>query len=246
MRWFYPWADNIVVPSVGAARDLARIARLAPERIQVVPSPIAGETVSRLAAEKVDHPWFVEQDPPVILGVGELCARKDFTTLIRAFAKVRRHRPSRLLILGEGRQRELLTRLVHERQLDADVSLPGYVSNPYPYMREAALLVLSSTCEGSPVVLVEALALGLAVVSTDCPSGPREILGGGRFGPLVPVGDAEALAAAIIATLDKRPDSEVLKSAASPYSVAASASQYLSVLGLSDRVSPEHFGLRLR
>ena len=168
-----------------------------------------------------------------MLGVGELCARKDFVTLIKAFAEVRRQRPSRLVILGEGRQRKRLTELTRKLRIEADVFLPGFLTNPFAYMSKANLFILSSNCEGAPVTLMEALAVGVPVVSTDCPSGPREILQDGRFGPLVPVGDANALAQAMLATLDNPLDAELLKSAAAPFSVATSASQYLAALGLS-------------
>lgn len=233
IRRFYPWADTIIVPSEGAAQDLARISGVGRDRIQVVPSPIVSPTIKRLAREPVDHPWLVPDGPPVILGVGELCARKDFATLIRAFSKICQQLPGRLVILGEGRQRKRLMKLVRDIGIEEKVSLPGFVTNPFAYMSKASLFVLSSTCEGAPVVLVEALALGVPVVSTDCPSGPREILQDGRLGPLVPVGDANALAQAILATLDNPLDAQLLKSGAAPFSVATSASQYLAALGLS-------------
>lgn len=231
MRCFYPWADAIIVPSYGAALDLSRITRLTQDRIKVVPSPVVSGTLTQWAAEPVGHPWFAPDGVPVILGVGELCARKDFATLIKAFAKVRQQRSSRLVILGEGRQQERLKNLVCNLGLESDVLFRGFVTNPYAYMSKAALFVLSSCCEGAPVVLMEALAVGLPVVSTDCPSGPREILQNGLLGPLVPVGDVDAMAQAIISTLDNPPAAPFLKSAAAPYSVSASATQYLAALG---------------
>jgi glycosyltransferase involved in cell wall biosynthesis len=134
MRCFYPWADGIVVPTQGAAQDLAELAGLAPERIRVIPNPIVTPALAELTQAPVEHPWLQSpvQSPvvPVILGVGELCARKDFGTLIRAFALVRRERPARLVILGKGRQREKLEALARELGVGADVSLPGFVNNP--------------------------------------------------------------------------------------------------------------------
>jgi glycosyltransferase involved in cell wall biosynthesis len=233
MRWFYPWADAIVVPSRGAAQDLANIAGIPLDRIRVVPNPIVTPKLFNLAEQTVMGDGLMQGNEPVILGVGELCARKDFTTLIKAFSKVRQSRPCRLLILGEGRQRNRLEALITQLGLENDVEMPGFVKNPYAYMAKADLLVLSSHCEGFGNVIAEALAIALPVVSTDCPSGPREILQDGRFGTLVPVGDANALARAILTTLDKPMDAELLKSAAKPFSVAASASQYLAVLGFS-------------
>ncbi len=233
MRWFYPWADAIVVPSRGAALDLANIAGIPLDRIRVVPNPIVTPKLFKLAEQTVTYDGLMPSNEPVILGVGELCARKDFTTLIKAFSKVRQSRPCRLLILGEGRQRSRLEALITQLGLEDDVVMPGFVKNPYAYMAKANLMVLSSNCEGFGNVLAEALAIALPVVSTDCPSGPREILQDGRFGTLVPVGDANALARAILTTLDNPMDAELLKSAAKPFSVAASASQYLVALGFS-------------
>lgn len=232
IRWFYPWADAIVVPSQGAAHDLANLSGIPMDRIRVVPNPIVTPALFELGEQRHTRAIRSPDHQPVILGVGELCARKDFTTLIRAFSKVRRVRHCRLLILGEGRQRKLLEALIQQLRLEADVEMPGFVKNPYDYMAGADLLVLSSNCEGFGNVLAEALAVGLPVVSTDCPSGPREILQDGRIGALVQVGDEDALARAMLATLDNPPDAGLLKSAAARFSVETSASQYLAALGL--------------
>jgi glycosyltransferase involved in cell wall biosynthesis len=233
MRRFYPWADAIVVPSQGAARDLAEVAGLAPDRVQVIPNPIVTPALLALAAQPVDHPWLQSPDIPVVLGVGELCARKDFSTLVRAFAQLRQRYTARLVILGKGRQRERLEGLARELGIDRDLSLPGFVSNPYAYMRRASLFVLSSRYEGFGNVLVEALAVGTPVVSTDCPSGPREILEGGRHGRLVPVGDVLALAEAMRETLEHPPQPAVLRAAAERFQVENSAAQYLTALGVA-------------
>jgi glycosyltransferase involved in cell wall biosynthesis len=233
IRYLYPWADAIIFPSREAAEDLAGIDGLTKERIRVVPSPVSSSKVLQLAQGPVEHPWFVEKGEPIILGAGELCARKDFATLIKAFAKVRQRIICKLVILGEGRQRQHLANLVRNLGIQTEVSMPGFVTNPYAYMSKASLFVLSSRCEGAPVVLIEALAVGVPVVSTDCRSGPREILQDGRLGPLVPVGDANALAQAILATLDNPLDAQLLKSGAAPFSVETSANQYLAAMGLS-------------
>jgi glycosyltransferase involved in cell wall biosynthesis len=233
MRWFYPWADAIIVPSRGAAQDLANISGIPLHRIHVVPNPVVSPALFKLARETRPHMGLTPAKGPVILGVGELCARKDFATLIEAFSKVHQLRPCHLTILGEGRERSRLEALVHQRSLEDDIEMPGFVENPYAYMARADLLVLSSNCEGFGNVLAEALAIGVPVVSTDCPSGPREILQDGRLGPLVPVGDANALAQAILATLDNPLDAQLLKSGAVPFSVETSASQYLAAMGLS-------------
>ena len=232
MRHLYPRAAAVLVPSQGAADDLAAFAGLARQHIAVVPSPVFGRRFERLAAEPPQGVTWPESAPPTVLGIGELCARKDFGTLIRAFARLRAARPCRLVILGEGRQRAALEALVRALGLEADVLLPGFVANPYPHLSRAALFVLASRCEGLPVALIEALACGTPAVSTDCPSGPRELLQGGRLGALVPVGDAERLGSAMAATLAAPPPADALRTAAAPYAVNAAAGAYLDALGV--------------
>lgn len=230
MRLFYRHADAVVVPSAGAAEDLARIARLPAGRVRVTPSPVITPRLEALAREAPGHPWLRYRQGPVVLGVGELCARKDFATLIRAFARVRERTGARLVVLGEGRKRAELEALVSELGLADAVALPGFESNPYAHMARADCFVLTSTCEGAPVVLMEALALGTPAVATDCPSGPREILADGRYGPLVPVGDVDALAGAITATLESPLPAATLREAARPYTSGRSADAYLEAL----------------
>jgi len=200
-------ADAVVAVSRGVAEDLARTTGLPVERIQVLHNPVVTPELLARSREPVAHPWLQVggdgQQPPVVLGAGRLTWEKDFPTLIRAFALVRRRRPARLIVLGEGPDRAGLEALVRELGLQADVDLPGFTPNPYAYMARAAVFVLSSASEGLPTVLIEALASGTRVVATDCRSGPREILDGGRLGPLVPVGDAAALAEGIAAALEQ-------------------------------------------
>jgi glycosyltransferase involved in cell wall biosynthesis len=237
MRRFYPWADGVVFPSEGAASDFAALSGLPPERLHVIPNAVVDHELNPLSQEAPEHPWLAGEGPPLILGVGELCARKDFATLIRAFARVRARRPCRAMILGEGRERRHLEGLAQALGVAEHLALPGFVTNPYACMARADLLVLCSTREGFGNVLAEALALGVPVVSTDCPSGPREILRGGMIGPLVPVGDYETLACAIEETLEHPPAPAVLKEAAAPYNVVTSASRYLEVLGFGEGLS---------
>jgi glycosyltransferase involved in cell wall biosynthesis len=234
MRTLYRRADVVLVPSYGAAEDLARHARLPRGRIRVVPSPILTPDLALRAAAPAGHPWLDAPALPVILGVGELSGRKDFATLVRAHARLRERRPCRLLILGEGRRRGELERLAETLGTREAVALPGFVADPYPYMARAAVFALSSRWEGMPVVLIEALALGAPVVACDCPSGPRELLDGGRLGELVPVGDAAALAAALERALDAPPARAERIAAVQPYAVERSAAAYLEALGLAD------------
>jgi glycosyltransferase involved in cell wall biosynthesis len=228
-RRFYPWADGIVAVSKGVADDLARMTGLPRQRIQVIYNPIVTPELRAKAQVPLEHPWFRPGEPPVILAVGRLTAQKDFPTLIQAFARVRQARPAWLLILGEGEERSALEALVRQLGLEQDVSLPGFVANPYPYMARASLFVLSSRWEGLPGVLIEALYCGAPLISTDCPSGPREILADGQYGQLVPVGDATALARAIETSLESetpRPPPESWH----PFEMEAVVSKYINIL----------------
>ena len=231
VRSFYPWADEIVAVSRGVADDLAQVTGIPRQRIRVVYNPVVMPELRTKAQAPLDHSWFEPGQPPVVLAVGRLAAQKDFPTLIRAFAQVRRTRPARLLILGEGEERPVLEALARELGLEQCVSLPGFVGNPYVYMAHAAVFVLSSRWEGLPTVLVEALYCGAPVVATDCPSGPREILADGLYGRLVPVGDAAALAEAIGATLVGRKPCPPRESWL-PFELETVVNQYANVLGV--------------
>lgn len=235
--WLYRFADQVIVPSRGAADDMAAYTGLDPERIRAVPSPIVPAALLSASPARPEHPWLGDPVHPLILSVGELCSRKDFPTLIRAFARVRARRPCRLMILGRGSARERLLALAETLGVAHDFDLPGFVPQPYAYMAHASLLAFSSRWEGLPFVPVEALAVGTPVVSTDCPSGPREILQDGRIGPLVPVGDDVALADAILATLENPPPKAVLQEAARVFEIEASTDAYLDAMGLPRRAA---------
>jgi glycosyltransferase involved in cell wall biosynthesis len=209
-RRYYKWANAIVAVSAGVQEDLADVIRLPLDRIDVIYNPSVSESdVQASANQVVEHPWFQDQQIPVLLAVGRLTAQKDYPTLLRAFARLRSEKLVRLVILGEGEDREMLEALVRDLNMTEDVSLPGFAENPFAYMARASLFVMSSRWEGLPTVLVEALCCGTPVVSTDCPSGPREILRDPRCGRLVPVADVNALSAAIKSALDgelQKPD----------------------------------------
>jgi glycosyltransferase involved in cell wall biosynthesis len=228
-KWFYPWADGITAVSEGVASDLTRAVQLSPSHIQVIYNPIVTPVLQKKSEAPLEHPWFKIGEPPVVLGVGRLTAQKAFDVLIEAFARVRKSLPARLLILGEGEERSTLKAQIRHLGLDQDVDMPGFVSNPYPFMAHAALFVLSSRWEGLPTVLVEAMSLQTPVIATDCPSGPQEILRNGRYGQLVPVDDPDALALAIQNSLTNpaiRPPRESWK----PYELDFVMDQYLSML----------------
>lgn len=226
----YPQADAVVAVSRGVGADLTALAGLPPQAVATIYNPVVGPELVEAARAPLDHPWFAPDAPPVVLGVGRLSAAKDFPTLIRAFARVRQHREARLIILGEGRERAALERLVRELQLWDVVALPGFVHNPAAYMARARVFVLSSLHEGFGNVIAEALACSCPVVSTDCPSGPAEILDGGRYGALVPVGDHDELARAVLRTLDDPPERDLLRARADAFTIERAAERYLELL----------------
>ncbi|MFO1418913.1 MAG: glycosyltransferase [Methylotetracoccus sp.] len=232
LRALFDGCDGIVANSHGVARDLTAFLGIAASRIAVAPNPAVAPDLDRLATQTVDHAWLRDATIPIIMGAGRLGRVKDFPTLLRAFAILRRERPCRLMILGRGRQSAKLRRLAERLGVAADVELTGFVENPYAYLARAAVFVVSSLREGGPNVLIEAMACGTPVVATDCPHGPREILDGGRHGALVPVGEPEPMARAIAATLTAPADRDQLKRASAPYTVAASAQAYLRAFGL--------------
>jgi glycosyltransferase involved in cell wall biosynthesis len=230
-RWLYPWADHVVAVSTGVARDVERSLGLPPERVRTIYNPIVDAHLLARAQEACPHPWLTGGDQPVLLTVGHLGRpEKDHATLLRAVAIVRRTRPVRLVIFGEGPERSQIESLRSDLGLEDAVDLPGATNNPYAAMRAASLFVLSSRSEGLPTVLVEALACGCPTVSTTCPSGPTEILDGGRYGVLVPPESPEALAEGILKGLDRHWDRDALRRRGAEFSAAASLDQYLAIL----------------
>lgn len=229
-RRYYPRADAIVAVSDGVADDLAAVAHLPRERVVTVYNPTDLAAIAQRAAEPALHPWLEDGGAPVIVAVGRLAAQKDFTTLLRAFARLRAQRPARLLILGEGRLRAPLEALAAELGIADAVALPGYAENPFAALARADLYVMSSRYEGLPGALIQALACGCRIVSTDCPSGPAEILDHGRYGLLTPVGDVEALARAMQTALATPPDPPRQRERAAFFSVPRAVDAYLDLL----------------
>lgn len=229
----YSGADAICTVSKAASHDLAAFASLPLQRVHTLYNPFDLARIEQRATEPFDHPWFQPGQPPVVLAIGRLNEAKDFPVLIRAFAQLRRQRVARLVILGEGELRPALEAQLAQLGLDADaVQLPGFMANPYAWLARCSLFALSSRREGLPGVLIEAMACGVPVVSTDCPSGPDEILEGGRWGRLVPVGDANALAQAMAEVLDtpkeQLPD---VRLRAADFEQERAVDAYLKILG---------------
>lgn len=225
----YPLADNIVAVSKGTAQDLARVIDIDPGSITCIYNPIVSDGLVKAGTAPVDHPWFRDPEVPVVIGCGRLEHQKDFGTLITAFARVRKRMRARLMILGDGSEREQLAALVDRLGLAEDVAMPGFAPNPHAYTAKASLFVLSSRFESLANVVIEAMALGTPVIATDCPSGPAEALGGGRFGRLVKVGDPDMLANAMLDVLRQRP-APVPQSWLDQFTTRTSATRYLELL----------------
>ena len=233
----YLEADAIGAVCDALGDDLARVCGIPRERIATLYNPVVSPELLAAARAPLEHPWFVEGAPAVVLGAGRLGDQKDFGTLVRAFARVRARRAARLVILGAAkdaaktaeRQAELRA-LAEQLGVAADVDLPGFVANPFSYMARASLFALSSRFEGLGNVLIEAMACGCPVVSTDCPVGPAEILEHGRYGRLAPVGDDAALADAIERSLDAPADRAALRARASDFTVDRAVDRYLDLL----------------
>ncbi|MDJ0795256.1 MAG: glycosyltransferase [Calothrix sp. MO_167.B12] len=231
LKLLYPGADGRIAPSIGVAQDLVSITGLPIDKFQVIYNPVINPTIFAKAKEPVDHPWFAPGELPVILAAGRLEKQKDFPTLIRAFAKVREVTPSRLVIFGTGSEHSRLKSLINELDLEDYVDLPGFTKNPYAYVAKSAVLTLSSAWEGLPTFLIETMALGIPVVSTDCPSGPAEILDNGKYGDLVPVDDPPALAEAILNILSGNYKSASLDWL-EQFTVEQTTQKYLDMLGI--------------
>jgi glycosyltransferase involved in cell wall biosynthesis len=229
LRRYYAKCDNVICVSDELRQRFLQETGIPARRVTTIYNPVITDELYALAEKPLKDPWFTTETQPVILGVGRLEYNKDFHTLIKAFADVHQTLDCRLVILGEGSQRQELEQLVRSLQLEVCVNLPGEVRNPYTYMRHASLFVLSSVHEGLGNVLVEALSLGTPVVSTDCPYGPSEILSKGRYGTLVPVGDVPALAAAMTDALQRRERLPVPDAAIQRFTAETSMRHYLEL-----------------
>jgi glycosyltransferase involved in cell wall biosynthesis len=225
MRRCYQNADAVVAVSKGVAQDTAAYLDLHEDQVKTIYNPVAAKEIKSLSEESPEHTWFEQADVPVILGIGRFVPQKDFPLLLRAFAE--------LVLLGgdeasaeQQRYKADLEELACDLGIAEDLDMPGYKENPYPYFRRASVFALSSCFEGFGNVVVEALFCGCPVVSTDCPSGPAEILRDGEFGRLVPVGDEKGMANALDNVLDTQIDSRVLRARGEEFSVDRAIDNY--------------------
>ena len=227
------YCAKVIAVSNGTAEDFLSVFPQFANKMSVIYNPVAVDEIQSLAKEWQDNLSLLSDKKHVIMSVGRLEAEKGYATLLRAFSEIENCHDSLLVICGEGRERQNLEKLAQQLGIQGNVYLPGFVANPYSYLAHADLFVLSSSSEAFGVVLVEALAVGIPVVSTDCPSyGPREILANGEIGKLVPVDDVSALARAISESLKAHPDKEVLIDRAMHFSLQKAIDQYIKVLNL--------------
>lgn len=230
----YRHADHVIAVSEGVAGDVVRTVGIPREDVSVIHNPVIGSEFRSAVDEPVSHRWLTDESIEVVLGAGRLAPQKDFGTLVRAFEGVAASNANaRLLLVGSGEERETIRRLIDRLGLQETVEIVDYVENLYAVMRAADVFVLSSRWEGFGIVLVEAMAAGTPVVSTDCPHGPSEILANGRFGRLVAVGDVEALSSAIEETLRSDADSAAVTSRAMEFDVRSVAEEYARLLEIA-------------
>ncbi len=238
MRTFYPLASAIIIVSKTSREQFLRIIGGSPVKVKTIYNPVVTPLLLKKAQEQPHHRWFESNFHPIVVAAGRLSKEKDFSTLLRAFAMVCGHIPARLVILGEGEERHALESLISDLGLQQCVDLPGFVDNPYAFMASASLFVLSSISEALPTVLIEAMAVGTPVVSTDC-GGTREILENGKYGRLVPIADPRALADAVLAALRSESDSVSPKDKITDFSLEKICEKYYEVL-FSEPQTPHH------
>jgi glycosyltransferase involved in cell wall biosynthesis len=231
IKVFYKKADAIIAVSAGVADDLVSQYNQSRDKISVVYNPIVTNQLIKLSNEKFSHKWFRNKEVPVILAIGRLTSQKNFVLLLDAFSLLLETNDARLVILGEGESKNNLIEQVSRLKLKDKVIFPGFETNPFKWMKNASLFVLSSDYEGLPGTLIQAMACGTPVVSTNCQSGPKEILENGKWGRLTPVGDVRLFAKAMVDTLAEKKHPDV-KQRAQYFNVTNGVNGYLKVLDL--------------
>ncbi|MBA4317005.1 MAG: glycosyl transferase [Flavobacterium sp.] len=232
IKHLYPLAYKIVAVSNGVKENLICQFGLPKDKIKVIYNPVDFEKIQSLSENKVAHKWLEaceRKEFPVILAVGRFSVAKDYPTLLRAFASLVEKTNARLIVLGEGECMSQAIKISNDLGIEKHVSFPGFVDNPFPYMKLSEVFVLSSIYEGMPNSLLQATVLGCKIVSTDCLSGPNEILENGKYGSLVAVGDYKAMAEAILCQLNSTKYEKKLRRLKKFDSVTI-ARQYLSCM----------------
>lgn len=229
---FYPLADKLVACSRGSRDDLAKMVGCSTDDLDVINHPIDVDEIRRKSKVKLTHSWLFDPDILTFISAGRFSLAKNYETLLEAFHLVSQQKDSRLILLGDGDLRNKIDQKIDQLEIREIVELPGMVDNPWKYMSRSDCFVLSSIWEGCPFVLIEALAVGTQVVSTDCNSGPKEILDDGQYGRLVPTKDPSAMAEAMIETVNNPKPVDIIRSRGEKYDLPVIADQYKQVLGL--------------
>lgn len=225
----FPRADAVISNSHSAAFELEEKLSIPNHKIFAIQNAINVDRISQLAQVPLNEPFTLAEHEPLVVTVGSLTKGKDMVTLIKAFSVVHASRPSRLILIGKGPERPSLEALIKSLDLEGVVYLAGFDANPYKWIRAASVFVSSSTKEGFPNVIAEALAMDCPIVATDCPGDTAELLGHGKWGRLVPVGDPAIMAEAILSTLDD-PNPPRGSSRAADFSPAKNLAAYLEAL----------------
>ncbi len=223
----YQFADHIVGVSNGVTEDIAQWANVSEDRLTTIYNPVVTEDLITGEYPTPEHEWFTDENISVVLTAGRHVEQKDHPTLLRAFAELHSEQEhTRLVVLGEGSLTAEYQKLAVELGIEDVTLFPGFVDDPYPYMANADVFALSSRWEGLSLVLIEAMACGTPVVSTDCPSGPSEVLANGEFGELVEVGEPGLLKSALVRALLDPINEELLRKRARDFSVNKAATEY--------------------
>lgn len=230
LKMAYSSAEAVIGNSRDVTAALTSINWVEPSRIHAIDNPVISQTFFRKAEEQVDDPWVNNSDTPLFITIGRLDLMKDHQTLIRAFALVKAETDCRLLLVGDGSQYAQLEQLISDLNLREFVKLAGSLENPYPLLKRADVFVLTSLYEGFGNVLVEALALGKKVISTDCPGGPSYILNKGEFGKLVKVGDVEGLAKAMHSSLGEQVSEDKIINRGKEFSIETVGQKYSKIM----------------
>lgn len=233
-KFLYGFGDHFVAVSIGVRGDMGNFYNISLKKITTIYNPIVDDTIIKKATKTSNHPWLNQKEIPVILTMGRISPEKDYVTLLKAFSRVLKSVDVKLLMLGDKDQNpeyttELIS-LIKSLGIANSIELIGFKPNPFSYLSKASLFVLSSKYEGLPGSLVQALACGCPVVSTDCPSGPAEILENGKYGKLVPVGDVDAMTKAILESLGEEHDKGELKNRADDFSAEKAGERYLNLI----------------
>ena len=239
IKYLYPEAKCIVTVSEGVRQSIISTYKFKEDQVRCILNPIDFKKINKLKSESILNSEIINElkseNKKLILSVGSLTAQKNYSLLIKSFKIVSEKVNCKLIILGEGPERANLNELCRNLKIDSkSISLPGFIANPFPYMKVSDLYVLSSLWEGLPNVLIQALACNCKIISTDCDAGPREILEDGKWGRLTKVNDINSLANAMIEELSEKNQkySNLKMGSLNRFNIDKVTNQYLEALEL--------------